>query len=56
MWRACARGCNRRTETGHREPGGLLDVAESVALAATNPNLTGTVIESDGGARLVSLA
>lgn len=31
------------------------DVAESVALAATNQNLTGTVIESDGGARLVSL-
>ncbi len=24
-------------------------------LAATNPNLTGTVIETDGGARLVSL-
>ncbi len=32
------------------------DVAESVVLAATNPNLTGTVIESDGGARLVSLS
>lgn len=32
------------------------DVAESVVLAATNRNLTGTVIESDGGARLVSLA
>ncbi len=32
------------------------DVAASVVLAATNPNLTGTVIESDGGARLVSLA
>jgi NAD(P)-dependent dehydrogenase (short-subunit alcohol dehydrogenase family) len=31
------------------------DVAEVVALAATNPNLTGTVIEADGGARLVSL-
>jgi NAD(P)-dependent dehydrogenase (short-subunit alcohol dehydrogenase family) len=30
-------------------------VAESVVLVATNPNLTGTVIESDGGARLVSL-
>lgn len=32
------------------------DVAESVVLAATNANLSGTVIESDGGARLVSLA
>jgi len=32
------------------------DVAESVVLAATNQNLTGTVIESDGGARLVSLS
>jgi NAD(P)-dependent dehydrogenase (short-subunit alcohol dehydrogenase family) len=31
------------------------DVAEVVALAATNPNLTGTVLETDGGARLVSL-
>ncbi|MFC8801452.1 SDR family oxidoreductase [Promicromonospora sp. NPDC057138] len=28
------------------------DVAEVVALVATNPNLTGTVIEADGGARL----
>jgi len=32
------------------------DVAEVVAMAATNPNLTGAVIEADGGARLVSLA
>lgn len=32
------------------------DVAESVVLAATNRNLTGTIIESDGGARLVSLS
>jgi NAD(P)-dependent dehydrogenase (short-subunit alcohol dehydrogenase family) len=31
------------------------DVAEVVTLAATNPNLTGTVLEADGGARLVSL-
>jgi NAD(P)-dependent dehydrogenase (short-subunit alcohol dehydrogenase family) len=31
------------------------DVAEVVVLAATNANLTGTVIETDGGARLVSL-
>jgi NAD(P)-dependent dehydrogenase (short-subunit alcohol dehydrogenase family) len=31
------------------------DVAEAVVLAATNPNITGTVIEADGGARLVSL-
>lgn len=28
------------------------DIAEVVVLAATNPNLTGTVIEADGGARL----
>lgn len=32
------------------------DVAEAVVLAAVNPNMTGTVIESDGGARLVTLA
>jgi NAD(P)-dependent dehydrogenase (short-subunit alcohol dehydrogenase family) len=31
------------------------DVAEVVALAAVNPNITGTVLEADGGARLVSL-
>jgi NAD(P)-dependent dehydrogenase (short-subunit alcohol dehydrogenase family) len=31
------------------------DVAAAVVLAATNPNLTGTIIQSDGGARLVSL-
>lgn len=32
------------------------DVAEVVALAATNPNLTGTILETDGGARLVSMS
>ncbi|MFR9724270.1 SDR family oxidoreductase [Streptomyces sp. MS19] len=31
------------------------DIAEAVVLAATNPNVTGTVLETDGGARLVSL-
>jgi NAD(P)-dependent dehydrogenase (short-subunit alcohol dehydrogenase family) len=31
------------------------DVAEVTVMAATNPNLTGTVIETDGGARLVSM-
>lgn len=31
------------------------EVAEVVALAATNTNLTGTVLEADGGARLVTL-
>ena len=31
------------------------DIAEVVVLAATNPNLTGTVLEADGGARLVSI-
>jgi NAD(P)-dependent dehydrogenase (short-subunit alcohol dehydrogenase family) len=31
------------------------DVAAAVVLAATNPNLTGTIIQSDGGARLVSV-
>jgi NAD(P)-dependent dehydrogenase (short-subunit alcohol dehydrogenase family) len=31
------------------------DVADAVVFAATNSNLTGTVIETDGGARLVSL-
>jgi NAD(P)-dependent dehydrogenase (short-subunit alcohol dehydrogenase family) len=31
------------------------DIAETVVLAATNGNLTGTVIETDGGARLVSV-
>ena len=32
------------------------DIAEVVAMAATNANLTGTIIETDAGARLVSLA
>jgi NAD(P)-dependent dehydrogenase (short-subunit alcohol dehydrogenase family) len=31
------------------------EIADVVVLAATNPNLTGTVIEADGGARLVSI-
>ncbi|WP_030057256.1 MULTISPECIES: SDR family oxidoreductase [Streptomyces] len=31
------------------------DIADVVVLAATNRNLTGTVIEADGGARLVTL-
>ena len=31
------------------------DIAEVVVVAATNANLTGTVIETDAGARLVSL-
>jgi NAD(P)-dependent dehydrogenase (short-subunit alcohol dehydrogenase family) len=31
------------------------DVAEVVVLAATNANLTGTVLEADGGARLVTI-
>jgi NAD(P)-dependent dehydrogenase (short-subunit alcohol dehydrogenase family) len=31
------------------------DVAEAVVLAATNPNLTGTIIETDGGARFVPI-
>lgn len=31
------------------------DIADVVVLAATNPNLTGTIIEADGGARLVSM-
>jgi NAD(P)-dependent dehydrogenase (short-subunit alcohol dehydrogenase family) len=31
------------------------EIAEAVVLAATNPSITGTVIEADGGARLVSL-
>jgi hypothetical protein len=30
-------------------------VAEVVALAATNRNLSGTILEADGGARLVSV-
>jgi NAD(P)-dependent dehydrogenase (short-subunit alcohol dehydrogenase family) len=30
------------------------DVAEVVALAATNPNLTATIIEADGGARITA--
>jgi NAD(P)-dependent dehydrogenase (short-subunit alcohol dehydrogenase family) len=32
------------------------DIAEVVVLAATNANTTGTIIEADGGARLVSLS
>lgn len=31
------------------------DVAEAVVLAALNPNITGTIIETDGGARLVTM-
>jgi NAD(P)-dependent dehydrogenase (short-subunit alcohol dehydrogenase family) len=31
------------------------DIAEVVVVAATNPNITGTIIETDGGARLVSM-
>jgi NAD(P)-dependent dehydrogenase (short-subunit alcohol dehydrogenase family) len=31
------------------------DIADAVILAATNPNMTGTVIETDGGARLVQI-
>jgi NAD(P)-dependent dehydrogenase (short-subunit alcohol dehydrogenase family) len=31
------------------------DIADAVVFAATNPNMTGAIIESDGGARLVSM-
>ncbi|MEV4600606.1 SDR family oxidoreductase [Amycolatopsis sp. NPDC049253] len=31
------------------------DVAEAVVFAATNPTTTGTVLETDGGARLITL-
>jgi len=31
------------------------EVADAVVLAATNPSITGTVLEIDGGARLFSL-
>jgi NAD(P)-dependent dehydrogenase (short-subunit alcohol dehydrogenase family) len=30
------------------------DVAEAIVLLATNPNITGTVVETDGGARLTA--
>jgi NAD(P)-dependent dehydrogenase (short-subunit alcohol dehydrogenase family) len=30
------------------------DVAEAIVLLATNPNITGTIIETDGGARLAA--
>jgi NAD(P)-dependent dehydrogenase (short-subunit alcohol dehydrogenase family) len=40
---------NRRVATAD-------DIAQATVLAATNPNITGTVIETDGGARLVSLS
>jgi len=32
------------------------DIADAVVLAATNPNLTGTIIETDGGAPLVPMS
>jgi NAD(P)-dependent dehydrogenase (short-subunit alcohol dehydrogenase family) len=32
------------------------EIADVVAMAATNANITGTIIEADGGARLVSMA
>jgi NAD(P)-dependent dehydrogenase (short-subunit alcohol dehydrogenase family) len=38
-----------------RRIGSAEDIAEALVFAATNANLTGTVIESDGGLRLVSL-
>jgi len=38
-----------------RRLGSAEDIAEALVFAATNANLTGTVIESDGGLRLVSL-
>lgn len=31
------------------------DIAQAIVFLATNPNITGTVIESDAGARLVSI-
>ncbi len=31
------------------------DIAQAIVLLATNPNITGTVIESDAGARLLSV-
>jgi NAD(P)-dependent dehydrogenase (short-subunit alcohol dehydrogenase family) len=47
------------TQTAKSLPTGKIatadDIAEAVVLLATNPNLTGTVLESDGGARLISL-
>lgn len=46
---AAAKLPNRRIATAE-------DVAEAVVLAATNPNITGTVLETDGGSRLVSMA
>jgi NAD(P)-dependent dehydrogenase (short-subunit alcohol dehydrogenase family) len=46
---AAAKLPNRRIATAE-------DVAEAVVLAATNPNVTGTVLETDGGSRLVSMA
>jgi NAD(P)-dependent dehydrogenase (short-subunit alcohol dehydrogenase family) len=30
------------------------DIAEAIVLLATNPNITGSVIETDGGARLIA--
>jgi len=36
--------------------GSAEDIAACVALAATNRNMTGTVLECDGGARLVALS
>jgi len=48
------------THTAHALPVGRIatadDIAQAVVLAATNPNTTGTIIEADGGARLVSLS
>jgi len=47
------------TQTAQALPVGRIatadDIAQAVVLAATNPNTTGTIIEADGGARLVSL-
>ena len=53
--RASRRRC--RNEARNRWPriATADDIAETVVLAATNPNLTGTIIEADGGARFVSI-
>ena len=44
------------TKLPNRRIATAADVAEAVVLAVTNPNITGTVLETDGGSRLVSMA
>ncbi|MFE6154032.1 hypothetical protein [Streptomyces sp. NPDC057889] len=57
--RARRRGARGRLRVGSRFPAHQAhrdrpDIAEAVVLLATNPNITGTILETDGGAHLTA--